>query len=509
MLAFETFSALAARGSLVPVTNTLLADFETPVSVLSRVKDDENVFLLESVEAGERYGRFSFIGLNARRVFRVINGRAFLDESGRRRELAVPAGEPPLFALRALMRGVTPAVPEGLPPFIGGAVGAIGYETVGEFERIPAPKPAPAGAAPETTAMMLVDDLVIFDNLRHTVTLLAAVRTDEFDSLEAAYADGVRRVEAIRARLASAPVHPEAGVFPTPELVSNCTESSFCEMVREAKRRIVEGDIIQVVLSQKFSGSSTIPPLSLYRALRLISPSPYTFFMKMGETTLVSSSPETLCRAEPARDGGKEDGDAGERRLHALLRPIAGTRRRGGTPEKDAEHERELLENEKERAEHLMLVDLARNDLGRVAAPGSVRVPDFMRVQKFSHVMHIVSTVEGELARGKDAFELVRSAFPAGTLSGAPKVSAMRIIRDLEPEPRGLYGGAAGYFGYDGSMDLAITIRTIILRGERMEIQSGAGIVFDSDPKAEYEETRSKAAAMMRAIELAAKGLAL
>lgn len=325
--------------------------------------------------------------------------------------------------------------------------------------------------------------------------LSAAVRTDEFETLRAAYDEGVRRVGVMKAKLARPAFQTAAETHPVPELRSNCTESSFTQMVEKARAHIREGNIIQVVLSQKFSGETDIPPLTLYRALRLINPSPYTFFMKMGKLILISSSPETLCRTEA---GGK-----------ALLRPIAGTRPRGKTPAEDVELEKSLLADPKERAEHLMLVDLARNDLGRIAAPGTVKVSDFMSIQRFSHVMHIVSTVEGELGEGKDAFDLVRSAFPAGTLSGAPKVRAMEIIHELEPSPRGMYGGAAGYFGYDGAMDLAITIRTIVLDGRRMEIQSGAGIVHDSVPHMEYLETCNKAAAMMKAIELAARGLAL
>ena len=266
------------------------------------------------------------------------------------------------------------------------------------------------------------------------------------------------------------------------------------EMVKKARRHIYDGDIIQVVLSQKFTAETDIPPLQLYRALRLVNPSPYTFFLKIGARILISSSPETLCKL----DNGT-----------AILRPIAGTRPRGKTTAEDIAFADELLRDEKERAEHLMLVDLARNDLGRVALPGSVQVKDFMTVERYSHVMHLVTTVEALPEEGCDAFDLVRSAFPAGTLSGAPKIRAMELIRELEPVPRGMYGGAAGYFSYTGNMDLAITIRTIILDGKKMEIQAGAGIVYDSDPATEYQETCNKAAAMLKSIRLAAAGLEL
>ncbi len=488
MLSFEEFSALARKGNLIPVTETLIADLDTPVSVLARLKDDENVFLLESVEAGERFGRYSFIGLNVKTLFTVENGRAYVTTEGEKREIPSPEG--PFMALRSLVKGFRPALPDGMPAFFGGAVGAIGYETIGEFEKLPDPKPGLAGP---TTAMMMIDDMVIFDNVRHCVMLSACVRTEDFPTLEAAYADGVARIGAMHVRL-DEPVRLERpAVVDIPQLTSNCTEDAYKAMVEKARTAIREGEIIQVVLSQKFSAPATIPPLTLYRALRQINPSPYTFFMKMGGLVLVSSSPETLCRVE--RDG------------MALLRPIAGTRRRGTTPEKDAANAEELIRDPKERAEHLMLVDLARNDLGRVAAHGSVDATAFMKIERYSHVMHLVTTVEGRLAEGKDAFDLVKSAFPAGTLSGAPKIRAMEIINELEPAPRGMYGGAAGYFGYDGSMDLAITIRTIILQNGRMDIQAGAGIVYDSIPQAEYRETVSKASAMTTAIALAARGL--
>ncbi len=482
MLAFSEFARLAQQGNYVPVTLTLTADLETPVSILSRLKDDENVFLLESVEAGERFGRNSFIGLNPRARFSVEDGRAFVEDADGRRELPEAATKEGAFmALRSLTEGLRPAAPADLPAFTGGAVGALGWEMCGEFEPKTGYKP-------------------------HGLT---AAFIDEFPDLGSAFAAGAARVEAVRARirrpldLAKLPdQHPAA----VPVLKANTTEHDFCAMVEKAKGLIRDGELIQVVLSQKFSGETTIEPFTFYRALRRINPSPYTFFMKMGGLTFVSSSPETLCRTEA--DGS------------ALLRPIAGTRKRGASAADDERLSEELLADPKERAEHLMLVDLARNDLGRVAAPGSVKTPSFMTVEYFSHVMHIVSTVTGQLAPGLDAYDLVRSAFPAGTLSGAPKVRAMQIIRELEPEPRGFYGGAAGYFGYDGAMDLAITIRTLIFedldepkapggaKRRNFSIQAGAGIVYDSVPALEYQETKNKAAAMMKAVDLAARGLA-
>ncbi|MBS5218195.1 MAG: anthranilate synthase component I family protein, partial [Sutterella wadsworthensis] len=389
MLTFQEFSDLAQKGNLIPVTEKLAADMETPVTVLARLQEDENVFLLESVEAGERFGRYSFIGLNPRGVFTVENGKAYYAPAeGKKRELAAPEG--PLMALRTLMKGLKPALPPDMPAFIGGAVGAIGYEAVGEFENLPAPKPGLRGP---TSSFMIADDLIIFDNFRHTLMLSAAVRTDEFETLRAAYDEGVRRVRVMKEKLAR-PARPGAAeARPVPELRSNCTESSFTQMVEKARAHIREGNIIQVVLSQKFSGETDIPPLTLYRALRLINPSPYTFFMKMGKLILISSSPETLCRTEA---GGK-----------ALLRPIAGTRPRGKTPAEDAELEKSLLADPKERAEHLMLVDLARNDLGRIAAPGTVKVSDFMSIQRFSHVMHLTSRITARLQPDLDALDVL------------------------------------------------------------------------------------------------------
>lgn len=489
MQSFEEFRELAKGANLIPVVEALIADLETPVSVLARLADDDNVFLLESVEAGERFGRYSFLGVNPHGVFTVENGRAYLTDAAGRRELPMPDG--PFMALRGVLQGIQAATVEGLPPLFGGAVGYLGYETVREFETLPKPKPGLEGP---TSAMLITDETIIFDNVKHTMMLCVCVRPAEFETLKAAYDHAVTRIAALAERLRRPPVirlsdRPEA-----PELISNCGRETYMEMVRKARKHIYDGDIIQVVLSQKFTAENSIPPLQLYRALRMVNPSPYTFYLKIGGRILIGSSPETLCKL----DNG-----------NAILRPIAGTRPRGKNREEDMALSDELLRDEKERAEHLMLVDLARNDLGRVALPGSVQVKDFMTVERYSHVMHLVTTVEALLREGCDAFDLVRSAFPAGTLSGAPKIRAMEIIRDLEPAPRGLYGGAVGYFSYTGNMDLAITIRTIILDGRKMEIQAGAGIVYDSDPAAEYQETCNKAAAMLKSIRLAAANLEL
>jgi len=483
---FKEFESCAKRGNLIPVYREMLADMETPVSVLSRFADDDSVFLLESVEGGERFGRYSFIGVRPRQVFTVENGEAFLTTGSEKR--SVGKG---IMALREVMKDIRAVEVPNLPPLFGGAIGYLGYETVNEFEELPPPRFAPPGA---TDALLLVDDMVIFDNLRHTVKLVACAHTDDFPDLRSAYEDAERRIGVLEQLLltpAKLAIDPPVK-FVRPE--SNMTKPEFCAMVEKARTAIRAGEAIQIVLSQRFSAPAVSSPLQLYRALRLVNPSPYTFFFKHGGVVLIGSSPETMVKLE----GG-----------HSSLRPIAGTRRRGGTPEEDARLEDELLHDPKECAEHLMLVDLGRNDLGRVAAPGSVEVRRFMNVERYSHVMHIVSDVEARLADGCDAFDLVKATFPAGTLSGAPKVRAMELIRELEIAPRGIYGGAIGYFSFTGNLDLAITIRTLEMRDGKVSVQAGAGIVFDSVPETEYEETLNKAAAIFKSVELAADGLVM
>ena len=483
---FKEFESCAKRGNLIPVYREMLADMETPVSVLSRFADDDSVFLLESVEGGERFGRYSFIGVRPRQVFTVENGEAFLTTGSEKR--SVGKG---IMALRGVMKDIRAVEVPNLPPLFGGAIGYLGYETVNEFEELPPPRFAPPGA---TDALLLVDDMVIFDNLRHTVKLVACAHTDDFPDLRSAYEDAERRIGVLEQLLltpAKLAIDPPVK-FVRPE--SNMTKPEFCAMVEKARTAIRAGEVIQIVLSQRFSAPAVSSPLQLYRALRLVNPSPYTFFFKHGGVVLIGSSPETMVKLE----GG-----------HSSLRPIAGTRRRGGTPEEDARLEDELLHDPKECAEHLMLVDLGRNDLGRVAAPGSVEVRRFMNVERYSHVMHIVSDVEARLADGCDAFDLVKATFPAGTLSGAPKVRAMELIRELEIAPRGIYGGAIGYFSFTGNLDLAITIRTLEMRDGKVSVQAGAGIVFDSVPETEYEETLNKAAAIFKSVELAADGLVM
>ena len=488
-LSLEEFRCLAAAADLVPVVTELAADFETPVSVLSRFADDPDVFLLESVEGGETVGRYSFIGIDPEGIFTIENGRPYFTESGRvRREL--PFEVSPFEALRELVGTPRVAPTPELPPLFGGAIGFLGYEAVNLFEELPPPKTA---AATPQCAMMLTDAMIVFDNVRHTLKIVVTSHPERFPSPERAYAAALRRTAEIEERLRLPSRRPAVPAAPRAfSFSSNLTREQFTALVLRAKQHIEAGDVIQIVLSQRFAAPVPAAPLDIYRALRVVNPSPYNFFLKLGGTVLAGSSPETLVRLSGRR---------------ALVRPIAGTRRRGGTPESDRVLAAELLDDVKERAEHLMLVDLGRNDLGRVAEPGSVRVDNFMHVEKYSHVMHLVSDVTSELAAGRDGLDLLKAVFPAGTLSGAPKIRAMELINELEPGARGAYGGAVGYVAYGGDLDFAITIRTVEIAGGRLTVQAGAGIVSDSDPDREYEETLNKAAALFQGVELAARGL--
>jgi anthranilate synthase component 1 len=472
-----TYAGLAQSYDIVPVYKEVLADLETPVSVLQRFMSRENAFLLESMEGGEKWGRYSFVG---------IDPRPFLEVDHRK----TAAG---LEEIRRVFKGVRVAPVPGLPRFIGGVVGFMGYEAMREFERMPEPKAGQSGVRLRSRFVQ-ADRMIVFDNIRHTLKIVVCTRPSESTSPEAAYRRAVSEIEGIEHTL-NQPLEPQSyegnGEV---RFESNMSRDEFCGMVRKAKDYIYSGDIIQVVLSQRFSAKVDIPPLYLYRALRLLNPSPYTFFLKMGGQTLVGSSPEVMVRLTGNR---------------VELRPIAGTRPRGADDARDRALADELLSDEKEKAEHVMLVDLGRNDIGRIAEMGSVQVTDYMVIERYSHVMHLVSHVQGVLRKDLDAYDVIRATFPAGTLSGAPKIRAMQIIHELEPEPRGVYGGAVGYVGYDGNMDLAITIRTMEVAGGMVAVQAGAGVVYDSDPEKEFEETCHKARGMQKAVQLAARALEL
>jgi len=471
--------------NLIPVSREVLCDLETPVAVLGRFCGRQNAFLLESVEGGEQWGRYSFIGVDPELLLEIDHSRP---AAGEKRDL--------LEGLRSIYRGVRPAPAIArfhLPRFFGGGVGFISYEAAGEFERLPAPKPLAQKTA-AFSRFLRVDRLIVFDNLRHTIQIVVCSRPDAAKSAEHAFGAACEEIDKIEETLRRPCSPPIEEKNPPPNFVSNMSPEEYCAMVKKAKEYITAGDIIQTVLSRRFSAESCIPPLEIYRALRLLNPSPYMYFLKIGEHVLAGSSPETMVRLTGNR---------------IELRPIAGTRPRGATEQEDRRLADDLLSDEKEKAEHIMLVDLGRNDVGRVAETASVQVRDYMTIEKYSHVMHIVSQVEGILRKDCDAADVLKATFPAGTLSGAPKIRAMQIIHELESAPRGAYGGAVGYIGYDGGMDFAITIRTVEFLNGLLSIQAGAGIVYNSVPEKEFEETCHKAQAMKTAVELAAKGLRL
>jgi anthranilate synthase component I len=473
----DEYRKLAEGHDVVPVFKEILADLETPVSVLQRFAECENAFLLESMEGGETWGRYSFVGIDPELLLEA-------DHRGG------ATGE--LENLRAIYQDLKVAELSGLPRFFGGVVGFVGYEAIGEFERMATPKAGSQRVVPRSR-FLKVDKLIVFDNVRHTLKIVFCTRPKDAASADAAYAEAVAQIESVAASLPE-PQGTPASHYPDVQFESNMTRDDYKAMVQKAKQYIVDGDIIQVVLSQRFSAQTQIPPVQLYRALRLLNPSPYTYFLKLGDQTLVGSSPEIMVRLTGSR---------------VEVRPIAGTRPRGATEQEDRALADELLSDEKEKAEHVMLVDLGRNDVGRIAESGSVQVTDYMVIERYSHVMHMVSHVEGILRKGVDAYDVLCATFPAGTLSGAPKIRAMEIIHELEPSPRGAYGGALGYISYTGNMDVAITIRTLEIEAGEVSIQAGAGIVYDSDPDLEYEETCHKARGMQKAVEMAARGLEL
>jgi len=488
----EAVQSYFQQGDLVPVYRTLLADLETPVSVyLKLTQNGQPAFLLESVEGGERIGRYSFIGVDPSGMIVVKDGVVSHTQNGQTQTYPLAKGQDPLHIIQDVLKQYKPVVIPGLPRLVGGAVGYLAYDVVRYFENLPTT--AQDELDVPDAAFMLPDTLVIFDHVRHQLILLANAHSVNGDS-GAAYNDAVRRID----RLAAALNRPlpqamtEAVALREP-LVSNVEQSEFEARVEQAKEYIRNGDAFQIVISQRFSRRTLTDPLTLYRALRALNPSPYMFLLSFNsDLTLVGASPEVMVRFE--------DGTA-------TVRPIAGTKRRGTTDQEDKDLAEELLADPKERAEHVMLVDLGRNDLGRVCDFGTVKVTEMMVIEKYSHVMHIVSHVEGRLRQDMDAFSLIRATFPAGTLSGAPKVRAMEIIEELEGVRRGPYGGAVGYFSFDGSMDMCITIRTFLMRGDKVYVQAGAGIVADSSPAQEHQECVNKAQALAAAIEYAERGL--
>ncbi|MCF8024851.1 MAG: chorismate-binding protein [Desulfobacteraceae bacterium] len=481
----EAFSDHFRDHNVVPVCREILADMDTPVSVLKKLYNNESpAFLLESVEGGERWGRYSFLSTSARTRVRVFADTVETEKNGQKKSIAHHGK--PLSVLRALMQRYNPAVISGLPRFWGGLVGYFAYETISFFEAIENRLPPDRALAD----FVIPDEMLIFDNIKNTLMMVAICFKKDHKDAVAAYLAAEQRIDALqqavrgKTALACPQTDPPGDIKLSPVHEA----SVYKQNVETVKSRIREGEIIQAVISQPFCANTVLhDPTALYRAQRYINPSPYMFFMHLDETVLVGSSPETMVRLENGI---------------AALRPIAGTRPRGKTEQEDRALADEMLQDEKEQAEHLMLVDLGRNDLGRVAETGTVQVTDLMIVERYSHVMHLVSNINCDLMEDCDAWDLLAATFPAGTLSGAPKVRAMEIISELEPEPRGAYGGAVGYISFHGNMDLAITIRTASINGDRLTVRAGAGIVADSEPEAEYTETVNKAMALGRALEL-------
>ena len=473
---------LLETAAVKTLVRELPADLETPVSVYLKLRGQGKSFLLESIDGGERIARYSFIGIAPRARYLLRDDHIQVIENGQERNL--PFSADPLTVLEAELGRYQFSPQPGLPRFIGGLVGYLGYESVRYFEPVLKAHLPPA-ALPEGI-YLLADTVVAFDHARRSLFLIANVLDGNEAAAQAKLDDIIARLQQPLPAAVSKPVS-------VAEIRSNKTQAQFEAMVRKAREYIAAGDILQVVPSQRFTRPTNAEAFDIYRAVRRINPSPYMFFFDFGLVDgkplhLVGASPEMLVRLE-----GR----------HASLRPIAGTRPRGTDPAADASLAEELLADPKERAEHVMLVDLSRNDLGRVCEYGSVSVPEFFNVERYSHVMHIVSHVEGTLRSDKSAFDLVRASFPAGTVSGAPKVRAMQIIAELEGEPRDVYSGMVGYFGFDGAMDTCIAIRTLVAHGDNVTVQAGAGIVADSDPASEYNETVNKAKAMLHAIEAA------
>ncbi len=485
---FEEFKELAQRGTFVPVCKEIVADLLTPVSAFLKIAEDADyAFLLESVEGGEHVGRYSFLGKDPFLILRARDGRTTIERAG---EVSV-SDRPCVDTLRALMADFrSPFVPD-LPRFTGGAVGYFGYGAASWFEPVLGDLGTGADGA-DDAGFMLFDTVLAFDHVQHRILIIANARIGADDDLESLYQFACAKIGFLERELERNLSVPRRSSDVPLAFTSNFTREQFEAHVRAAKEHIAAGDIYQVVLSQRFETGIDADPFTIYRALRHVNPSPYMYFIRMGGVSVVGSSPEMLVRVEGAR---------------VETHPIAGTRRRGRSDEEDLRLGEELKRNEKERAEHVMLVDLGRNDVGRVCEFGSVRVPQFMALERFSHVMHLTSVVEGTLASECDRLDALVSCFPAGTVSGAPKVRAMQIIRDLEPSGRGLYAGAVGYLDFAGNLDFCIAIRTIIVSRGRAFVQAGAGIVMDSNPTAEYEETRDKARALVRALELAQAGL--
>jgi len=483
--------SMASSYNLIPIVRRVMADTETPIRLFKHFAKKEHAFLLESVEGGAKWARYSFIGTDPFMMLYGKNGEMVLEQQGSKQVLY----DKPLELLKAKLRAFRTPVIQDFPPFTGGAIGFFGYDLLQYYEKLPAHRIDDMGM--NDIQFMFCDQIIVFDHLKQQLLLVSNIHIADGANdreIEEAYNATLNKIDALTDEIRSVNIVtdiPNGNLDMDPELgevESNLTKEQFIANVNQAKDYIRAGDIFQVVLSQRFNIETTVDPLHVYRVLRVMNPSPYMYYLKMGEQVIVGTSPEALVKVS----NGKVE-----------TRPIAGTRPRGATVEEDKRLEQELLADEKERAEHLMLVDLGRNDIGKVSKFGSVRCDSFMEIERYSHVMHIVSNVSGELREDKDFFDAFISCLPAGTVSGAPKLRAMEIIAELENEARGAYAGAIGYLGFGGSMDACITIRTIIFKDNRAYVQSGAGIVWDSNPESEYLETVNKAKASLKAIRVA------
>jgi len=492
----DQFKKYAKKGNLIPVIQEVLADTETPVSAYWKVAYDKNgnplpySFLLESVEGGENIGRYSFIGADPMAVFIHKNGEGIVtDSTGKEKNVE---GKDVFEEIHNLLKIYKPVDLPGMPPFTGGAVGYASYDVVSEFEKsVPVPLDDPVNVP--DAFFMITEYVLVFDRVKHTIKIIVQAHIDNNADIDSVYDKAVSRIHDLEKRLLKPVTFPPVNLNHSTEDVpfkSNKTKEEFEKMVQTVKNYIYDGDIIQAVISQRFSANIPVSPLSVHRALRMLNPSPYMFLLNCKDYALVGASPEVHAKCI---DG------------NITVRPIAGTRKRGATPEEDSALEADLLADPKERAEHIMLVDLGRNDVGRIAKTGSVKVNELMITEKYSHVIHIVSNVNAKLADKHNPDAVMRSTFPAGTLSGAPKVRAMQIISNLEKEKRGPYGGTVAYYSFNGNVNSCITIRTALLKDGKAYVQAGAGIVADSDPETEYEETQNKAKAMVKSLSIAEK----
>jgi anthranilate synthase component 1 len=496
----DEFLKLAGQGNLIPVTARILADIETPLSAYRKIRGQGESFLFESVEGGAHLGRYSFVGCNPRAIIKQTGNKVEVIQDGKVVEkFGVPAPgkdacdncvKDGLEVIERVMKKYRPVTLPGLPRFTGGAVGFIGYEFIHDVEPV-VPRPTHDELGTPTMYFIVADQLLVFDRVAQTITVLVNAAIDEAASPTEAYETAVEEIERLLSLLEQPSEHHPVSVpgeVPPLPFTSNQAKDKFLANVQASKKFITAGDIIQVVGSQRFSVETKASPVDVYRAARSVNPSPYMFLLELDGFSLVGASPEIHVRCEDNK---------------VEIRPIAGTRRRGKTPDEDAALEKELLADPKERAEHVMLVDLARNDIGRVCDFGSVQVRDLMIIERYSHVMHIVSSVEGKLAADKTNYDLMRATFPAGTVSGAPKIRAMQIISELEGTTRGPYGGCVGYFSFNGNLDTCITIRTALLKDGKAYVQAGGGWVNDSEPESEFQETVNKSKAMLKAVALA------